>query len=622
MLASLLALLPLLAGTGATRAWSPEELEFRNSQLMIAKEQLLAGPISLLADHNQYAPYKVDCPAEVTWIRNATGISEGEKKYLEGRGPLIDDAVKRMLATVNMTAPARRPVIGLALSGGGYRAMVNTLGSAEALFDGSNTDISGWLDATSYIVGLSGGSWAVGTFASNGGELPSKLAADVWNLEKSFIAPESNNTEYYDKLFSETAAKLNEGFPVQLTDVYGLALGEHTLPDKWRLDTKPNITLSALMQEVPGYANYSLPLPIIIAVGLPDPKAPAQKNSTVWEFNPFEFGSWDSSFTPIEYLGSPVDDGKNNGTCYKGYDQVSFIIGVSGTLFNALPFNAATLFQGTPEQLSLFDNDTVNVASLPNAFDPEVDGGVLTLVDGGENQQNLPFDPLLAKDRAVDAIIALDASGDRNGYPDGSAIYNTYKDAPNGTFPTIPSSATFVNEGLNTRPVFFGCDENTPLVVYVPHYPWVAPTNSSTFKFSYTDAELKPQMQSTLMSMSLNGTVDAWPTCLACALVDRANGADKRTEECKQCFSTFCWDGKENDTAPANYMPAVGPPEFVKNVKLDIAKPDMSKAVKNETAGGNGTAGKDGKDGAKNGAGSMLPSVVGVLAGAALYALF
>lgn len=494
----------------------------------------------------------------------------------------------------------------------------NTLGSAEALFSGSGTDLSGWLDAASYIVGLSGGSWAVGTFAANGGELPSKLAENVWNLEQSFIAPEDNNTAYYDKLFSETAAKQQAGFPVQLTDVYGLALGEHTLPDKWRLDTNPNITLSALMHEVPQFANYSLPLPIVIAVGLPDPKAPAQKNSTVWEFNPYEFGSWDSSFTPIAYLGSPVDDGKNNGTCVKGYDQVSFIIGVSGTLFNALPFNAATLFQGTPEQLALFDNDTVNVASLPNAFDPEVDGELLTLVDGGENQQNIPFEPLLAPARAVDAIIALDASGDRNGYPDGSAIHHTYTDAPNGTFPRVPGPNTFVNNALNTRPVFFGCDEDTPLVVYVPHYPWAGLTNSSTFKFSYEDAELRAQMQSTLMSMSLNGTVDAWPTCLACALVDRAAGKDNRTEECKQCFSTFCWDGKENDTQPANYAPAIGAPAFVSNVKLDIAKPDMSKAVKNESAGEDG--GKDGgKDGDKSAAAGLLPSLAGVLAGAALY---
>lgn len=126
MLASLLAVLPLLASTAsATRAWTPEDIAFRNEQLTLAHAQLMAQPINLLADHNQYAPYQVECPKDINWTRPATsGLSDGEKKYIEGRGPLIDDAVERMLKTVNMSKPARRPVIGLALSGGGYRAMV------------------------------------------------------------------------------------------------------------------------------------------------------------------------------------------------------------------------------------------------------------------------------------------------------------------------------------------------------------------------------------------------------------------------------------------------------------------------------------------------------------------
>ena len=55
------------------------------------------------------------------------------------------------------------------------------------------------------------------------------------------------------------------------------------------------------------------------------------ENATVWEFTPFEFGSWAfgsttkvvGAFTPLEYLGSSIDDGKSNGTCYKGFDQLS-----------------------------------------------------------------------------------------------------------------------------------------------------------------------------------------------------------------------------------------------------------------------------------------------------------
>lgn len=55
------------------------------------------------------------------------------------------------------------------------------------------------------------------------------------------------------------------------------------------------------------------------------------ENATVWEFTPYEFGSWafgsqyksPGAFTPIEYLGTSVDDGSPNGTCWKGFDQLS-----------------------------------------------------------------------------------------------------------------------------------------------------------------------------------------------------------------------------------------------------------------------------------------------------------
>jgi lysophospholipase len=55
------------------------------------------------------------------------------------------------------------------------------------------------------------------------------------------------------------------------------------------------------------------------------------ENATVWEFTPYEFGSWAfgsnakvrGAFTPLEYLGSEVDNGAANGTCYKGFDQLS-----------------------------------------------------------------------------------------------------------------------------------------------------------------------------------------------------------------------------------------------------------------------------------------------------------
>lgn len=51
-------------------------------------------------------------------------ISEGETKYLQQRAPHIDAAVTKLLKDVGLTKPARNPVIGISMSGGGYRAMM------------------------------------------------------------------------------------------------------------------------------------------------------------------------------------------------------------------------------------------------------------------------------------------------------------------------------------------------------------------------------------------------------------------------------------------------------------------------------------------------------------------
>jgi len=133
------------------------------------------------------------------------------------------------------------------------------------------------------------------------------------------------------------------------------------------------------------------------------------------------------------------------------------------------------------------------------------DESTLTLVDGGEDLQNLPLHPLTQPQRNVDVIFAVDSSADtlkENGalnWPNGTALVATYARSllpiANGTsFPAIPDVNTFVNLGLNKKPAFFGCDfENTtaptPLVVYIPNAPYSYLSNVSTFQLDYTHQE-------------------------------------------------------------------------------------------------------------------------------------
>jgi lysophospholipase len=47
--------------------------------------------------------------------------------------------------------------------------------SSEAQSSGTG----GWMDAVTYMAGLSGGSWATGTYIANGGQLPNDMVDNV-----------------------------------------------------------------------------------------------------------------------------------------------------------------------------------------------------------------------------------------------------------------------------------------------------------------------------------------------------------------------------------------------------------------------------------------------------------
>jgi lysophospholipase len=292
-------------------------------------------------------------------------------------------------------------------------------------------------------------------------------------------------------------------------------------------------------------------------------EAPTPKSAPIYEFTPYEFGTWDSSnitqggyFSPIEYLGS----NSTNGTCYKGFDQLSFITGVSATLFNSIGSITSALFNNA--SFPFLNSTTQNVATVPNPFqgytggeNPDPNDTEITLVDAGETNQNLPLLPLLVPQRNVDAIIAFDSSSNTDSnWPDGSALYTTYNETKDTEFemPAVPSPNGFINGGFNTRPTFFGCnDTDKPLVIYFPNYPYTTLTNISTFTFK--------------QPTNLTGS-------------HRANGytAENRSDTCAQCFSAFCWNGEDNTTTPGPYLPAIGAPAFLSTVDLNITMPEPS----------------------------------------------
>jgi lysophospholipase len=336
-------------------------------------------------------------------------------------------------------------------------------------------------------------------------------------------------------------------------------------------------------------------MPIIVA----DERAPGQllisANTTVYEFNPWEMGTFDPTtfgFAPLQFVGSNFSSGvlPRDEHCIRGFDNAGFIMGTSSSLFNQLFLNINAT-SGVPDRVKnaisniLMDigQENNDIADWPNPFylfnnktNPNAQRKALTLVDGGEDLQNIPLHPLIQPMRHIDVIFAVDGSADTPEpgahWPNGTALVATYQRSlnvlmENGTlFPSIPDQNTFVNLGLNAHPTFFGCNAGnisgpTPLIVYLPNYPYVYNSNVSTFTLSYNNSERNAIIENGYNVATMgNSTVGKqWPACVGCAILSRSlsrTGANV-PDICAECFDRYCWNGTVNSTAPIPYEPTL-----------------------------------------------------------------
>lgn len=568
--------------------------------------------IAAWSPSNSYAPANVSCDEDIKLVRQASGISESESDWLEKRDAYTREALRSFLdrATSNFSNTSLIsqlfsddsdiPRVGVACSGGGYRAMLSGAGMLAAMdnrTDGANEHgLGGLLQGTTYLAGLSGGNWLVGSLAWNNWtsvqSIVNNMTEDdsIWDISNSIINPGGfmivTTIKRWDHISDAVEDKQDAGFNVSLTDVWGRALSYNFFPSLYRGGLA--YTWSTL-RDAEVFQNGEMPFPISVADGRYPGTQIIDLNATVFEFNPFEMGSWDptlNAFTDVKYLGTNVSNGEpvNKGQCVAGYDNTGFIMGTSSSLFNQflLQINGTSLPSFIKELATHFlddlseDEDDIAIYA-PNPFKDTSyilsnysksisESDYLYLVDGGEDYQNIPLVPLLQDERKVDVIFALDNSADTDYYwPDGTSLVATYErqfgpQGVNMSFPYVPDEATFVNLGLNKRPVFFGCDAQNltdlnyipPLVVYIPNARHSYASNTSTFKLSYSDNERLKMITNGFEAASRGNLTDdsAFAGCVACAIMRRKQQSLNATlpEECNSCFTNYCWNGTIEDT--------------------------------------------------------------------------
>lgn len=564
-------------------------------------------------DGKEYVPQETLCP-ENSVLREATALSDQEKAYIANRQQVTNENLSDFLSSVaNLTdfdadkfisGASKNITIGLAFSGGGYRAMLCGAGEVLALdnrfLELTTSGLGGLLQSASYITGLSGGSWLVGTLVLNDwisvGDI---LSTDtIWDLEDLIFNPSGINlietVSYYNELREAVSAKDDAGFDTSITDVWGRALSYQFFDVQTTYNGGENVTWLSVRNQA-AFQNYLMPFPIVVADGRSPGTLIINENSTVFEFTPYELGSWDPSlntFIELEYLGTSLDNGTPNGSCVSNFDNAGFILGTSLSLFNqallrvelssSLNWAVKKVLEMILEPFSTLETDIA--VYEPNPFynseyadlESITSNATLHLVDGGEDLQNVPLYPLIQTARGVDIIFAYDNSADTDlNWPNGTSLVHTYgrqfSSQGKGTpFPYVPSVETFVSEGYDQRPVFFGCsaanlsalvdyhggDLNTtdvPLVVYIPNSYHLYEANISTYQMSYDDDERDSVVQNGFEVLTRgNFTQDsAWATCVGCAIIRREQErmGEEQLDECKQCFADYCWDGDYGESA-------------------------------------------------------------------------
>lgn len=533
---------------------------------------LLVGTV---AATSPYKPTTTTCPSGDLIRAGNSELGNGEAAYIAGRKPIADAALSTWLDTQSSglgSGSSILPTVALSVSGGGWRTLLTAAGVIQAM-DAREADgdasTSGLLQAMTYQVGVSGGAWLLSSWAGNHFPTITQLKDDLW------LTAFANGIEFpqgwefllsYVEIAADILEKSEAGYPVSLTDAWARLLS-------YQLLKGGDGGVSTRLSDVAGYSNmteYEVPMIIINSNGVDTTagECDPDNNSTVWEYTPFEFGSWDddvAAWIPIEYLGTPA----NATECTVAFDNLGFVLGMSSNLFayelcvEDDPFSGmVSVLEDILEDLHDVAEDT-EFGRVPNPFygynaagDPAKEVFLvdeLYMVDGGIGLHNDPVAPLLEPARNVSVILLSDNSADEDNFPTGEDLIDAWEYVQNISrisyrFPSVPDQATFLAEGLNKRAVFFGCDEpETVTIVYLPNVNYTYESNLSTEVFQYDD-DVTNGMVGNGNAIATQDGSEGWGLCLACGIMMKEASATL-PEGCDACFSEYCYYANSTDSS-------------------------------------------------------------------------
>lgn len=353
------------------------------------------------------------------------------------------------------------PTISVVCSGGGYRAMLYTLGALHAL---EQTKL---LDIISYIVGLSGSTWAIGSWLSSG---KSVQEFHEWVINNITFDMKDIDSEDFTLISEVLLTKYCAGQPLGFVDIYGACVA-NDLFDSFSHD-KDRIYLSNQSRRI---EDASLPLPIYTAIS-------AETNETehLWyEFTPYEVGaSWLEYYVPTWAFGRKF----KNGFSVTNAPEQSL-----GTLLGTFGLAVGITLKRLLQEIDIKDKVKTSLVKkmikaivehygnnrpisaeyfnftygIPDSYFSQLK--IAHLVDAGINF-NLPYPPISGQrlERKSDIIVFIDASAGKVGEElEKTERYARYHNLP---FPKIDYSEI----AQHAVSIFVDDDPSIPIVIYVP----------------------------------------------------------------------------------------------------------------------------------------------------------
>lgn len=407
-------------------------------------------------------------------------LASQEINYIKKRDPKTLQAICKFTG-LSGQEKLTLPRIAIAGSGGGYRAMICFLGFMIAATK------MGLVDCSSYIAALSGSTWFLGNYLMR--NLPPQDFRTVLNqrvVNTSFFNP---RTLGVDAIIKKLENKLVKTGSIGTVDLWGALLADRLWGD-FGGDNAQEITFKRIRDLFYYTNNYPFPLFTCVTT-----KTFPYRWATV---TPFNFRSDDlGGYIPLNAFGSKYADGKC--TTLHPENSLGYFIGTFGSPYNFSLGDILELLVSDSNNQKLknlvewfvknFDLYNERFLSSPEYnYTYAIDGLPMNqylevnFTDAGMSMVNIPFLPLLKKERGVDIILVCDASSDAN-YENYPEIVNAYKFIKGRglKFPPIDNPIV-INENL----IIFK-DENDSTVPTVIYF-----TNSvkdSTIKFDYTQEE-------------------------------------------------------------------------------------------------------------------------------------